>query len=40
MPLVIQKDRISAIQESLLGLIHEEVVMPTRKHYYYDASKD
>jgi hypothetical protein len=26
---VIQKDRLSAIQESLLGFIHEEVVMPT-----------
>jgi hypothetical protein len=35
---VIQKDRLSAIQESLLGFIHEEVVMPTGKHYY-DASK-
>jgi hypothetical protein len=35
---VIQKDRISAIQESLLGFIHEEVVMRTGKHYY-DASK-
>jgi hypothetical protein len=35
---VIQKDRLSAIQESLLGLFHEEVVMPTGKHYY-DASK-
>jgi hypothetical protein len=31
-------DRLSAIQESLLGFIHEEVVMPTGK-YYYDASK-
>jgi hypothetical protein len=35
---VIQKDRLSVIQESLLGFIHEEVVMPTGKHYY-DASK-
>jgi hypothetical protein len=35
---VIQKDRLSEIQESLLGLIHEEVVMPIGKHYY-DASK-
>jgi hypothetical protein len=35
---VIQKDRLSAIQESLLGFIHEEVVMPIGKHYY-DASK-
>jgi hypothetical protein len=26
---VIQKDRLSVIQESLLGFIHEEVVMPT-----------
>jgi hypothetical protein len=36
---VIEKDRLSAIQESLLGFIHEEVVMPTGK-YYYDASKN
>jgi hypothetical protein len=35
---VIQKDRLSAIQESLLGFILEEVVMPTGKHHY-DASK-
>jgi hypothetical protein len=35
---VIQKDRLSAIQESLLGFIHDEVTMPTRKHHY-DASK-
>jgi hypothetical protein len=35
---VIQKDRLSAIRESLLGFIHEEVVMPRGK-YYYDASK-
>jgi hypothetical protein len=35
---VIQKDRLSVIQESLLGFIHEEMVMPTGKHYY-DASK-
>jgi hypothetical protein len=35
---VIQKDRLPAIQESLLGFIHEEVVMPTGKHRY-DASK-
>jgi hypothetical protein len=35
---VIQKDLLSAIQESLLGFIHEEVVMPTGKHCY-DASK-
>jgi hypothetical protein len=35
---VIQKDCLSAIQESFLGLIHEEVVMPTGKHHY-DASK-
>jgi hypothetical protein len=35
---VIQKDHLSAIQESRLGFIHEEVVMPTEK-YYYDASK-
>jgi hypothetical protein len=35
---VIQKDRLSAIQESLLGFIHDEVVMPTVKHHY-DASK-
>jgi hypothetical protein len=35
---IIQKDRLSAIQESLLGFIHEEVVMPAGKHYY-DASK-
>jgi hypothetical protein len=26
---VIQKDRLSAIQESLLGFIHDEVVIPT-----------
>jgi hypothetical protein len=31
---VIQKDRLSAIQKSLLGFIHEEVVMPTGKHHY------
>jgi hypothetical protein len=31
---VIQKDRLSVIQESLLGFIHEEVVMPTGKHHY------
>jgi hypothetical protein len=35
---VIQKDRLSATQESLLGFIHKEVVMPTIKHHY-DASK-
>jgi hypothetical protein len=35
---LIHKDRLSAIQESLLGFIHEEVVMATGKHYY-DASK-
>jgi hypothetical protein len=35
---VIQKDCLSAIQESLLGFIYEEVVMPTEKHHY-DASK-
>jgi hypothetical protein len=35
---VIQKDRLSVIQESLLGFIHEEVVMPTGKHHY-DTSK-
>jgi hypothetical protein len=35
---VIRKDRLLAIQESLLGFIHEEVVMPTGKHHY-DASK-
>jgi hypothetical protein len=35
---VIQKDRLSAIQESLSGFIHEEVVMPTGKHHY-DGSK-
>jgi hypothetical protein len=35
---VIQNDRLSTIQESLLGSIHEEEAMPTRKHYY-DASK-
>jgi hypothetical protein len=35
---VIQKDCLSAIQESLLGFIHEDVVMPIGKHYY-DASK-
>jgi hypothetical protein len=35
---VIQKDRLLTMQESLLGFIHEEVVMPTGKHYY-DASK-
>jgi hypothetical protein len=35
---VIQKDRLSVIQESLLGFIQEEVVMPTRKHHH-DASK-
>jgi hypothetical protein len=36
---VIQKDRLSVIQENLLGFIHEEVVMPTGKHHY-DASKN
>jgi hypothetical protein len=35
---VIQKDRLPAIQEILLGFIHEKVVMPIGKHYY-DASK-
>jgi hypothetical protein len=35
---IIQKDHLSSIQESLLGFIHEEVVMPSGKHYY-DASK-
>jgi hypothetical protein len=35
---VIQKDRLSSIQESLLGFIHEELVMSTGKHHY-DASK-
>jgi hypothetical protein len=35
---VTQKDRLSAIQESLLGFIHAEVVMPSGKHHY-DASK-
>jgi hypothetical protein len=35
---VIHKDRVSAIQESLLGFIHEKVVMPTGKQHY-DASK-
>jgi hypothetical protein len=36
---VIQKDRLSTIQESLLRFIHEEVVVPTGKHHY-DASKN
>jgi hypothetical protein len=36
---VIQKDRLSAIQESLLGFIHEEVVMPTGKHHYDESKK-
>jgi hypothetical protein len=36
---VIQKDRLSAIQESLLEFIHEEVVMPTGKHYYDSSNK-
>jgi hypothetical protein len=35
---VIQKDGLSAIQECLLGFIHEEVVMSIGKHHY-DASK-
>jgi hypothetical protein len=35
---VIQKDHLSAIQESILGFIHEEMVMPKGKHHY-DASK-
>jgi hypothetical protein len=35
---VTKNDRLSAIQESLLGFIHEEVAMPTGKHHY-DASK-
>jgi hypothetical protein len=35
---VIQKDRLLTMQESLLGFIHKEVVMPTRKQNY-DASK-
>jgi hypothetical protein len=36
---VIQKERLSAIQESLLGFIHEEVVMPTGKHHYHASKK-
>jgi hypothetical protein len=36
---VIQKDCLSAIQESFLGFIHDEVVMPIGKHHY-DASKN
>jgi hypothetical protein len=35
---VIQKDRLSAIQESLLGFLLEEVVNPAGKHHY-DGSK-
>jgi hypothetical protein len=36
---VIQKDRLSVIQESLLGFIHEEVVMATGKHHYHGSKK-
>jgi hypothetical protein len=36
---VIQKDRLSAIQENLLGFIHEEVVMPTGNHHYVSSKK-
>jgi hypothetical protein len=35
---VIQKDRLSAIPESLSGFIHEELVMSAGKHHY-DGSK-
>jgi hypothetical protein len=35
---ITQKDRLSVIQEILLGFIHEEVIMPTGKHHY-DGSK-
>jgi hypothetical protein len=35
---VIQKDHLSAIQESLLGFLFEEVVNPIGKHHY-DGSK-
>jgi hypothetical protein len=35
---VIQKDRLSMIQESLLGFLLDEVVNPARKHHY-DGSK-
>jgi hypothetical protein len=35
---VIHKDHLSAIQESLLGFMREEVVMPIVKHHY-DGSK-
>jgi hypothetical protein len=40
---VILKDRLSAIQESILGFIHEEVVMPTGKHHsdaYKKSNRD
>jgi hypothetical protein len=36
---VIQKDRLSAIQESLLGFLFEEVVIPTGKHHYDGSNK-
>jgi hypothetical protein len=36
---IIQKDHLLAIQESLLGFIHEEVVMPTGKHHYDESKK-
>jgi hypothetical protein len=35
---VIQKDRLLAIQESLMGFLSDEVVNPVRKHHY-DGSK-
>jgi hypothetical protein len=35
---VIQKDRLSMIQESLLGFLFEEVVNPEEKQHY-DGSK-
>jgi hypothetical protein len=36
---VIQKDRLSVIQESLVGFIHEEVVLPIGKHHYHVSKK-
>jgi hypothetical protein len=35
---VIQKDRLLAIQESLIGFLSDEMVNPEGKHYY-DGSK-
>jgi hypothetical protein len=36
---VIHKDRLSAIQKSLLGFLFEEMVNPIGKHYYDGSTK-